>query len=494
MRIAVLSHVVLLLALSAPSLAWGASEAEVRMRAGDVAGALPLARQQAASRPDDLDAQELYIDLGLGLGLRHHVEALYRDRVADNPNDADAHYLLGRVVPSPDEALEAYNKTLELSPEHARAPMGIGAVKRATGDLPGAIDSYKTALQRDPTLVEAWSGLQAALLQAGRIGEAQQTARRFLQAIPDEPDPYIAVATLEQDRALEVLAVGVKRVPDDPRLHALYARTLLDDGQAGPALAQVRTALQRAPSYAEVQFLGMVAREMQAGVLDVDGWRALGKAQNMTDGAQARAAWANLTQRYPRSALTWLGLGKVLGALGDMQGAIAPLRKASELSPDEVEVQATYGLALLRTGRHAQALPWLERASAGRPRDASLALARVQAVQGSGDAQAARTLAVQAYKDHPHDLEVALVTARILSEGGDRRGAYIALRDALPRIPDPRLVIALAAAARDAGYYLEAAEILDRLGRTLDNDKARALSRQLRQEAQAAGQLPKDEE
>lgn len=488
MRTLVLPYCALFLALLTPNLAVAASEAEVRMRAGDIAGAWPMAQAQAASAPNDLDAQELYIDLGLSLGLRHHIEALYRDRVAKNPNDADAQYLLGRVVPGPEEAIGAYERALELAPNHARAPMGIAAVKRALGEPDVAAAQYRRSLQRDPTLVEAWSGLQASLLQAGKIGEAQQAGRRFLAAVPDEPDPYISVATLERDRAADVLAVGIKRVPNDPRLRTLYARTLLDAGQADAAIVQADAALRSAPSYAEAQFLRMVGRDMRAGNIDSEGWTALGKARDVTDGAQARAAWSSLTQRYPRSPLTWLGLGKVLGALGDLDGAVSPLRKAVELSPDEVEVQATYGLALLRLKRFKEAVPWLRRAAAGRPRDASLAVAHVQCVRGTGDGVNARSLAVDAYRAHPHDLEAALMVASVLSEQGDVEGAYIALRDALPRIPDPRLVVALAAAARDAGYTLEAAEILQRLGRTLNNDTALALSKQLLDEAKAKGE------
>lgn len=480
----------LILALCLPTLARAATPAEVRMRVGDVAGALPLARQDAQQDPSDLDAQELYIDLGLSMGLRHHVEALYRDRVANNPGSADAHYLLGRVVPSPEEAITAYERALELQPDHPRAPMGIAAVKRALGELDVAEQQYRTALARDEDLVEAWSGLQATLLLAGKVEQARAESRRFLQTVPDEPDPYIAVATLERDRARDVLAVGVERVPDDPRLRSLYVRALLDKGDAGMARRQADLVLQQAPGYAEVQFLRMVAVSMDSGRLDAAGWSALQQAQRAEDPAQARAAWKRLTERYPRSALTWLGYGKVLGATGDVDGARAALTKALSIRPDAVETRATLGLLHLQQGQAKAAVPLLADASRARPRDASLAVAHLRAVEALGDADATRALAVATYQAHPHDLNAALVTARILSEQGDRKGAYVSLRDALPRIPDPRLVVALAAAARDAGYYAEAADILQRLGRTLDNDTARKLADQLLAEAKAQGQLP----
>ena len=317
------------LALLTGTVSLAASEAEIRMRAGDVAGALPLARDAALRDPASLDAQELYIDLGLSLGLRHHVEAIYRKRLADHPDSADAHYLMGRVVTSAEEAKAEYDKALELDPSHARAPMGLGAVQRALGELDDAKRSYQTALERDPSLVEAWTGLQASLLQQGHIGEAQAEARRFLKAVPDSPEPYVAVATLERDRAADVLAVGVKRVPDDPHLRALYARTLLDAGKADEAVRQADAALRVAPGYAEVQFLRMVGREMQRGTLDVDGWTSMVRARDLQDATAARAAWAGITQRHPRSALGWLGLAKVLGATGDTNGALAPLATAA---------------------------------------------------------------------------------------------------------------------------------------------------------------------
>ena len=45
------------------------SEAERLLRAGRVAEALPVARVEAESAPDDLDAQERYIDALLTMGL-----------------------------------------------------------------------------------------------------------------------------------------------------------------------------------------------------------------------------------------------------------------------------------------------------------------------------------------------------------------------------------------------------------------------------------------
>lgn len=462
------------------------SAAESRLRAGDMAGAIPLARAEAANNPGDLDAQELYIDVAIHLGLHALVLPDYQGRVKKNPNDADSHYLLGRVALDAVDAERHYREALRLDPAHARAPMGLAAVQRATGKLAEAEQSYRQALARDETLSEAWAGLQATLLQQDRVDDAAQEARRALAAVPDEPDAYVAVATLEPGYAVEVLKVGVKRVPDDPRLRNLFARHLLEAGDGRGARRQTEAALALAPGYPEADFLRMVSRSMEDKNLDAPGWKAIRSAQDVAEPGPAQDAWSQLVSAYPDSPVPWLGRGKIRAVRGDLNGARDDLARAVSLASDEVEVQASYGLLMLRGGEAAKAVPWLAKAAAARPQDGSLAAAHVRAAQLAGPPEDARKVASNAYRAHPHSRAVVLATAQVMSQQGDVNGAYMALRDALPKIPDPVIVVALAAAARDAGNLDEAADILDRLARTLKSDKVREVAEQVKQEALAA--------
>ena len=469
--------------LVAPSVAAAGNDAESLMRAGRLAEAYPVARDEAAREPGDIDAQELLIDLSVTLGLHNSITPVYQVRVRKAPSEADGHYLLGRLALTASEAEGHYRDALKIDADHARSMMGLGAIHRSAGRHQQAVAAYRDALARDPSLSEAWAGLQAALLQLGDLEGATAEAVRAMAAVPDEPDPYVSVATLDRPRAVEVLRLGVRNVPDDPRLHAMLARALLDTGDGAGAEKSASIAEKLAPTYAEASYLRLVGQSMASGALDVDGWKALGAAQEQRDAKAARAAFDGRVAKYPEASLVWLGRGKVRAARGDLQGGIDDMRQAVRLAPGEVEAQATLGVHLLRAERAVEARPILEAASRARPTDIALRVARAEAAHQMGDGMAAREVLVETVKAYPYDVRPVLAGARILSEQGDSRGAYILLRDAAPRISDPRLVVMLAAAARDVGNLDEALQILDGLAAS-GSDRARELAAQLRRESE----------
>jgi len=59
----------------------------------------------------------------------------------------------------------------------------------------------------------------------------------------------------------------------------------------------------------------------------------------------AAALAQRLTESCPEHAPAWKALGDAFHALGMFEDALAPLRKASSLSPGSFEAQATLGVA-----------------------------------------------------------------------------------------------------------------------------------------------------
>jgi tetratricopeptide (TPR) repeat protein len=469
-----------------------AADVEALLRAGRVGEAVPAARAEARQRPDDLDVQERWIDLALSVGIREQALAPVEARLQADPGDADAHYLMGRLALSADEAVTHYEAALARAPAHPRAPMGLAAIHRARGQLAEAVTAYRTALSRDPSLTEAWGGIQASLLLQGEREAALATAREAMAAVPDAPEPYLAVATLEPDRAREVLAEGVRRAPEDPRLHLTLARAHLDAGDGPAAMDSVRRALERAPHSAEGQYLAMASRDVAAGDLDAEGWGRLDAAIRESGAARTTAehdaVWSRfvqLTTDHPQCALCWIGRARAMASMNRLDRALFDARKAAGLAPTEAEVQATLGLLLLLDGQHDASLDWLRRAEQARPQDASLAIARLKAEEGAGHADEARRLAVEALARFPYDRRIILEVAGLIGRQGDPDGAYLVLREGLERRPDPVIVVALAAAARDAGYLAEAVEILERLAAKTDLPRARELADRLRAELRA---------
>jgi len=459
--------VLLVVGLGSPPTSAAGSQAEALMFSGRVEEALVVAREEALAAPGDLDAQERYIDLLLSVGLPDVAQRTFRARLEDHPTDADAHYLLGRSVTTAEEATASYRRALQLDPDHARSYMGLAAVQRTVGTNREAEAGYRRAVELDPTLGEAWVGLQAVLVVEGRPDEALQVARRAVQALPGEADSYLAISLLAPEEALDTLRTAVDRAGHDPRTHsALGEELLLVPDPAGARAAALR-ALAIDPALAEPQLTVLFANEMASGDLDLEGYRALVGARRLEahDPPAALRAYQDLVARYPHTPLTWMARARVRTSLGASAGAESDLRQALLLDPGNVEASAALGLLLHRADRSAEAAPLLNTAAAGRPGDASLAIAAAEALAATGAWDEGLVHLERASSLHPRDVRVILARAKLSSEHGDLEGAYAVLRDALPAVPDVRLVIALAAAARDLGRLEEAAALLEDLGR-----------------------------
>ncbi|MEQ1572409.1 MAG: tetratricopeptide repeat protein, partial [Myxococcota bacterium] len=126
--------------------------------AGDPRSDLAAAAAAVRAHPEDVAAQELYLDLLVGTGRTGVALEAARARLAAAPRDPDANYLVGRATMDPAAAQLAFEAALRLDPDHARASMGLASVAEARGRLADAEAGYSRAAGRDPALVEAWVG------------------------------------------------------------------------------------------------------------------------------------------------------------------------------------------------------------------------------------------------------------------------------------------------------------------------------------------------
>ena len=431
---------------------------------------MPLVQAQARTEPNNIDAQERYIDLMHTVGLGQTAAQNMRLRAAAEPSSALAMYLLGRAVLTPEEAEEAYLQCLSIDPTFARAHMGLGAVRRGTGLHEVAEADYRKALEGDPTLGEAWAGLSAALLSQGKLEEARTVAREAVLAVPADPDAWLALALLEPTSARTSLLQARTHIKDDPRIFAALAEEELLLGNGAAALVAAEAALALDPGHSGAELSRMFAVELKEGRLDGAAYRSLLIAQELEtrEPAESVRRYNELVQSHPESPLVWMGRARLRQAT-DPKGAVEDLQLALERDPANVEALAVMGMLLVRVGLVAEARPYLDAASNARPHDASLAMHAARAAQRDGDLKAALERMEGAARRHRTSVEVVLLTAQLRSESGDLQGAYALLQERAPELPDVRIGLALAAAAKDLGRVEEAAGILERLGQITGN-------------------------
>ncbi|MBP7227580.1 MAG: tetratricopeptide repeat protein [Longilinea sp.] len=200
--------------------------------------------------------------------------------IAQNPQAADLHYLIGEIYRyqgQTTEALAAYNKAIAADPSYGPSYLGRARVQ----------------LMRDPT----------------KIREARADLEKAIQFAPDLGEAYLELAILkaqsnEQKAALEDLQTASNYLPDSPLLALTRSEILLYQGDYEAALQEANAALAIDPSLLEAYYIqGIVYSALEqptqailplylyttyATAPDNDSWMLLARAY-LSDGQSDRA-------------------------------------------------------------------------------------------------------------------------------------------------------------------------------------------------------------
>jgi arylsulfatase A-like enzyme/Tfp pilus assembly protein PilF len=229
----------------------------------DIEGALALAREVMAKRPDmPLAAQHLAFLLREAGDLKSAVEVLRRS-VTRHPEDIDGVALLGgylneigapkdaasllsvyaeRKDPDldilmaygaalaqsgrPQEAMATFNRALEIDPSNANAKANLGTVYLLIRDYARATAVMQEALALEPDVSRAHNALGVIAAETGHPDEAIQHWKRAVELNPREFDTLFNLGKLlrRQGRMDEARVYLERFVRDAP--HALYGRDI----------------------------------------------------------------------------------------------------------------------------------------------------------------------------------------------------------------------------------------------------------------------------
>ena len=177
-------------------------------------------RRALELKPDYADAHGNLGNLLKRTKRLHEAEASYRRALALKPDDAEAHYNFGNLLVEAkrlSEAEASYRRALELKPDYAEAHNGLGNLFNLNdlGQLDSAVASYRKAVDIKPDFVDAHSNLGIALMEQGKMVEAEKFLNKAMELSPGEATP------------LATALMFIPYQPDDPRfnqLEAVYAR------------------------------------------------------------------------------------------------------------------------------------------------------------------------------------------------------------------------------------------------------------------------------
>jgi tetratricopeptide (TPR) repeat protein/transglutaminase-like putative cysteine protease len=189
------------------------------------------------------------------------------------------------------------------------------------GDLDGAIEEYRKALQLQPDNIRAHRTLGDALFNKNVFDEAATEYREVIRLKPGDAEAHSSLGDVLSDR------------------------------DANGAIVEYREAIRLKPGYAPAH-------------------RSLGTALFYEgDFDQAIAEYNEAVRLNPDDPVAHYNFGDALFRKGDIDGAVREYRETLRLKPDDL--QASYGLssALLRTGAAAQVIDQMKKSITAAPQN-----------------------------------------------------------------------------------------------------------------------------
>ena len=95
-----------------------------------------------------------------------------------------------------DEAIEQYQRALEIKPDYGEVYNNLGAAFLGRGQVEEAMADFRKAVENAPDCADAHNNLAVLLLNRGRLDEAIDHYRQALNIQPDHPDARAASSRL----------------------------------------------------------------------------------------------------------------------------------------------------------------------------------------------------------------------------------------------------------------------------------------------------------
>lgn len=356
---------------------------------------------------------EAYGELGRlyhAYGLAAPAEAAYRNAHALAPEAFDYAYLLAYLLQNEgryEEAVEAYERA------------------RALQETPGALVH-----------------MAEALLELGRLDEAETLLRRVLSAAPQSPSARAVLGQIALSRGEHELAVGylesaLDAVPQATRLHYPLALAYRGMGQMEKAQEHLerRGEIGVRPPDPLIDELDELKTGERVHVLR-------GRtAFRFGDFEAAAREFRRAVEENPESVGPRVNLGSALGQLGDRIGAIHQFRQALEIEPENFAARYNLGVLLGLEGKPAEALPHLTRAVELQPGDGEAWRELAEALVLLGRAEDALAAYTRASGILPYDPDTRLGEVQLLVDLGRYEQAGQRLEESHAVAPrEPRIV------------------------------------------------------
>jgi len=221
------------------------------------------------------------------------LEDFYRDRVASHLSRLPSNTKLKSPIyfnnpedgfkeqGNHDDAINCYQKVIQLSHNFAEASYNLGDVMQAQGNSDVAIKYYEQAVRFKPDFLEAYNNLGNALKSKGRLEAAVQNYKQVVRIKPDLAEGYYNLGSAlrlqeEYKCAIENLTIALKLKPDYAEAYNNLALTQKNQGDIDGAIKNFTRAITFKPDLAVAHwnrsFTYLLNEDFKQGFEDYE-WR-----------------------------------------------------------------------------------------------------------------------------------------------------------------------------------------------------------------------------
>jgi choline-sulfatase len=340
-----------------------------------------------------------------------------------------------------DEAVELYEKLLEMEPGSGSVLQHLAETLAKLGRHQEAIELFNRGIELNPQSSEPHIQLATVYAQLGDdyAGEAEKEYRRAIEISPESARGHLGLALLLSattapperiEQSLKEFAAADTLDPENPDILFPWGRALFNLDRLPEAAEQLKRAVELGSDIAQARsILGVVLYNM-------------GKVE------EAERVFNTLIDANPRDGVSYHRLAQCYKLKGDLAKACENLFRAIDLDPENMELRLELGQMLLESGRTDEAFDILRRAVDMRPDDVQVRLAYVRALRAGGRHEEALKAAQELLKSAPNNGLVFSEVALLLSRSGRRAEAVELLREAHDRLPEDWTV------ANDLAWHL----------------------------------------
>lgn len=203
------------------------------------------------------------------------LENIWRQKVCDNPNDAEAHANLGAVYQKQNNfaaALQQYEKAEELNPSNVNTRLNMGTLYQAKKEYETAIAAYDTIIDVNPNFMLAYLYKAQCYKAMGNKNAAIQNYKLALNLDPSNQDIkeelYSVYETgMTQDEKLAYIKEQLQKEPSNAELNYKYAYELHKANRLAEAVPYYSQAIKLNPK-SENAYINLAQAYTQQGNFD----------------------------------------------------------------------------------------------------------------------------------------------------------------------------------------------------------------------------------